>query len=313
MVCQPEPVRFAFVSSIVEEQDESDIPRRDRYPIELMCRILAVSRSGYYAWSNRQESAHAQRDAELTAEIVKIDRDHEGRYGIDRIHAELAKQGHVTSQRRVRRLARAAGLRCVHPAARRKNTTLQDPANNRGLVDLVARDFFPDAPNELWYGDVTYVQTLAGWVYLATVIDGFSRQVIGWAVADHMREQLVLDALRTAIARRRPPQGQAVMHTDRGSVYTGRAFRDLCLDHGILPSVGKTGICFDNAAAESFNALYKKELIHLSIWSDLAQVRAATFEYIEAYYNRTRIQRQLGYLSPAQYESIFDNNLALAA
>ena len=146
------------------------------------------------------------------------------------------------------------------------------------------------------------------------MIDGFSRQVIGWAVADHMREELVLDALRMAIARRRPAQGQTVMHTDRGSIYTGRAFRDLCLDHGILPSVGKTGICFDNAAAaESFNALYKKELIHLSIWSEPRQVRAATFEYIETYYNRTRIQRKLGYLSPSQYESIFDNKLALAA
>jgi putative transposase len=306
-------VRFAFISSVVEEQGESDIPRRDRYPIELMCRILAVSRSGYYAWSNRQESAHARRDAELTAQIVKIDRDHKGRYGIDRIHAELAKQGHATSQRRVRRLARAAGLRCVHPAARRKNTTAQDPANNRGLVDLVERDFFPDAPNEIWYGDITYIQTTAGWAYLASVIDGFSRQVIGWAVADHMREELVLDALRMAIARRRLRQGQTVMHTDRGSVYTGRAFRDLCLDHGILPSVGTTGICFDNAAAESFNALYKKELIYLTVWSDPKKVRAATFEYIETYYNRTRIQRQLGYLSPAQYESNFDNRLALAA
>ncbi len=306
-------MRFAFISSAVEEQKESGIPRRDRYPIELMCRILAVSRSGYYAWSNRQACAHAQRDAELTAAIVAIDRAHEGRYGIDRIHAQLAKQGHATSQRRVRRLARAAGLRCVHPAAKRTTTTIQDPANSRGLLDLVERDFFPDAPNELWYGDVTYVWTLTGWAYLATVIDGFSRQVIGWAVADHMREQLVLDALRMAIARRRPRQGQTIMHTDRGSVYTGRAFRDLCLDQGILPSVGKTGICFDNAAAESFNALYKKELIHLSVWADCKAVRAASFEYIETYYNRTRIQRQLGYLSPAQYESILDNSLSLAA
>lgn len=306
-------MRFAFISSAVEEQDESGIPRRERYPVDLMCRILAVSRSGYYAWSNRQESKHAHRDAELTAKIVAIDAEHGHRYGVDRIHAQLAKNGQATSQRRVRRLARAAGLRCVHPAARRKNTTVQDPANNRGLVDLVERDFFPDTPNEIWYGDITYVWTLAGWVYLATVIDGFSRQVIGWAVADHMREDLVLRALRTAVTARRPKQGQTVMHTDRGSVYTGSAFRNLCLDHGILPSVGKTGICFDNAAAESFNALYKKELIHLAAWRDLRHVTSATFEYIEAYYNRKRIQRQLGYLSPVQYESMFDNRLALAA
>ena len=277
-----------------------------------MCRILAVSRSEYYAWSNRQESTHAQRDAELTAKIVAIDAEHGHRYGIDRIHAELAKAGEATSQRRVRRLARAAGLRCAHPA-RRKNTTMQDPANHRGLVDLVERDFFPDTPNEIWYGDITYVWTLAGWVYLATVIDGFSRQVIGWAVADHMREELVLRALRMAVTARRPTQGQTVMHTDRGSVYTGAAFRNLCLDQGILPSVGKTGICFDNAAAESFNALYKKELIHLAAWRDLGHVTTATFQYIEAYYNRKRIQRQLGYLSPAQYESELANKLSLAA
>lgn len=306
-------MRFAFISSVAEEQDESDTPRRERYPVDLMCRILAVSRSGYYAWSNRQDSAHAQRDAELTAEILKIDQDHEGRYGIDRIHAELAARGHATSQRRVRRLARAAGLRCVHPGAKRTNTTVQDPRNNRGLIDLVERDFFPDAPDEIWYGDITYVSTTAGWCYLATVIDGFSRQVIGWAVADHMREQLVLDALRMALARRRPGQGHTVMHTDRGSVYTGSAFRNLCLDHGVLPSVGKTGTCFDNAAAESFNALYKKELIHLAPWRGLRDVSAATFEFIEVYYNRKRIQRRLGYLSPAQYESIFDNHLSLAA
>lgn len=289
------------------------MPRRDRYPTDLMCRILCVSRSGYYAWAGRRASAHAQRDAELTARILEIDAEHNSLYGIDRIHAELAKAGQATSQRRVRRLARAAGLRCAHPAAKRTNTTVQDRANQRGLVDLVERDFFPHAPNEIWYGDVTYIRTLSGWCYPATVIDGFSRQVIGWAVADHMREQLVLDALRMAIARRRPRTGQTVMHTDRGSVYTGRAFRDLCLEAGILPSVGKTGICFDNAAAESFNALYKKELIHLSIWRDLRHVAAATFQYVETYYNRRRIQRQLGYLSPAQYEAAFDNKLALAA
>jgi putative transposase len=306
-------VRFAFISSIAEEQDESDIPRRERYPVDLMRRIPAVSRSGYYAWSHRQESVHAQRDAELTAKIRAIDAEHGHRYGIDRIHAELAKADEATSQRRVRRLARAAGLRCVHPAARRTNTTVQDPANTRGLVDLVEPDFFPDTPNKIWYGDITNIWTLAGWVYPATVIDGFSRQVIGWAVADHMREELVLRALRMAVAARRPTQGQTVMHTDRGSVYTGSAFRNLCLDHSILPSVGKTGICFDNAAAESFNALYKKELIHLAAWRDLKHVTPATFEYIEVYYNRKRIQRQLGYLSPTRYESTLDNSFALAA
>ena len=137
--------------------------------------------------------------------------------------------------------------------------------------------------------------------------------MVGWAVAGHMRENLVMDALRMAIASRRPEQGQVVFHSDRGSQYTGRAFRDLCLDSGIIPSVGKTGICFDNAAAEAWNATFKKELIHLHVWKNVAHVRSAAFEFIEVYYNRRRIQRKLGYMSPAEYESEFDKERSVAA
>jgi putative transposase len=228
-----------------------------------------------------------------------------GRYGIDRVTADLARNGYRVSPKRVRRLARAAGLACVHPRPY-KATTVQDPASARGLVDLVGRDFVPAARNELWYGDITYIYTMAGWAYLATVIDGFSRKVVGWAVADHMREELVTEALVMAVRNREPGIGEAVSHSDRGSQYTGQAFRDACLSRGIIPSVGKTGICFDNAAAESWNATFKKELIHLHLWKSVQHVRMAAFEFIEVYYNRKRIQRALGYLSPAEFESGVD-------
>jgi len=273
-----------------------------------MCRVLAVSRAGYYAWRNRMPSARAAADAELAAEIVRVHREHKGRYGIDRIHRELARAGRAHSPRRVRRLALAAGLACVHPRPY-KATTIQDKASRSGLVDLVGRVFVPDGTDQVWYGDITYIRTMTGWAYLASVIDGRSRKVVGWSVAAHMREELVLDALEMAIRRRRPPAGQVVFHSDRGSQYTGAAFRGMCLDNGILPSVGHTGICYDNAAAESWNATLKKELIHLRPWAGLTAVRHAVFEYVEAYYNRRRIQKALGYLSPAEYEAQVDMSL----
>lgn len=201
-----------------------------------------------------------------------------------------------------------AGLACVHPRPY-KATTVRDKAGRPGLVDLVGRAFVPDGTDHLWYGDITYIRTITGWAYLASVIDGRSRKVIGWSVAAHMREELVLDALEMAIRRRRPPAGQVVFHSDRGSQYTGAAFRALCLDNGILPSVGHTGICYDNAAAESWNATLKKELIHLRPRTGLTAVRHAVFEYVEAYYNRRRIQKALGYLSPSEYETQVDIQL----
>ena len=197
--------------------------------------------------------------------------------------------------------------------ALRKATTVQDPANACGLVNLVDRDFVPEAKDQLWYGDITYIFTMSGWAYLAAVIDGYSRKVVGWSVADHMREELVIDAFRMAVANRRPGTGEVVFHSDRGSQYTGRAFRDVCLGNGIIPSVGQTGICFDNAAAESWNATFKKELIHLHSWKDVEHVRQASFEFVEVYYNRQRIQKGLGYLTPSEYELGVDTRMAQVA
>jgi transposase InsO family protein len=310
VVCEPEPVRFAFISSIAEENAHK--PRGEKISVTLACEVLGVSRQGYYAWARREESARTAEDTELTEILIAIDREHKGRYGIDRLTAELARHGRRHSPKRVRRLARAAGLACVHPRPYRV-TTRQDPANQRGLVDLVGRQFVPGRQDQIWYGDITYIKTMGGWLYLATVIDGFSRKVVGWAIADHMRESLVCEALRFAIKRRQPKIGEVVMHTDRGSQYTGSAFRNLCLTNGIIPSVGETGICFDNAAAEAWNATFKKELIHLHAWAGMKSMRRAVFEYIEAYYNRKRIQKNLGYLSPSEYELRFDKRMVLAA
>jgi putative transposase len=303
-------VKYAFIVQVRDE--DAGKPRRFRCSVSFMCGMLEVSRAGFYSWLNRKESEHARRDVVLTRLIVKIDADHRGRYGIDRIHRELARQGEAVSPKRVRRLARAAGLACVHPRPY-KATTLQEPANRRGLVDLVDRVFVPQGQDELWYGDITYIHTTSGWAYMATVIDGYSRKVVGWSIADHMREDMVVDALKMAIKNRRPKQGEVVMHTDRGSQYTGAKFRDACLGNGVIPSVGKTGICFDNAAAESFNATLKKELIHLHVWTSLKQVASSIFEYVESYYNRKRIQRELGYMSPYEYESRIDFETELAA
>jgi transposase InsO family protein len=288
------------------------MPREARFPVAFMCRMLGVSRQGYYAWVSRDPSKRYLEDVKLTEMITEVHERHKGRYGVDRIRRELALRGVRVGPQRVRRLARAAGLSCVHPRPY-KVTTVQDEANGDGLVDLVGRDFFPESENELWYGDITYIWTLSGWAYLATVIDGYSRRMVGWSVGDNMREDLVMDALRMAIANRRPKRGQAVFHSDRGSQYTGASFRGLCLDSGIIPSVGKTGICYDNAAAESWNAIYKKELINLHVWKDTAHVRSASFEFIEIYYNRARIQKKLGYRSPVDYESEFDKESLIAA
>lgn len=292
-------MKFAFIQDLDEEERRK--PRRDRIPVSLMCDVLEVSRSGYYSWLDRDESDRAKEDAELTEIIKKIHDDHNGRLGIDRLVVELAKLGHRHSPKRVRRLARAAGLTCVHPRPYRA-TTVQDEANSDGLVDLVERDFVPDGPNQLWFTDITYVRVWGGWAYLAAIIDGYSRKVVGWSVEGHMRTSLVTDALRMAIDRQQPGIGNVVIHSDRGSQYTSSEFRNLALANGIIPSVGHTGICFDNALAESFNATIKKELIHLHTWPTLAKVKREVFHYIEVYYNRKRPHTKIGNLAPCDVE-----------
>ncbi len=264
-----------------------------------MCRMLGVSRQGFYQWRDRPPSQRQLDDIELTERIRKIHAGHGGRVGVRRVRDELRRAGVLCSHKRVHRLMRAAGLRGVHPRPY-KRTTVADRFDAR-LADLVVRDFAPPAPNLTWVGDVTYIKTWAGWAFCATVIDCYSRKVVGFAVADHMRTDLVIDALRMAVIQRDPPAG-VIFHSDRGAQYTSTEFRDFCRTNGVRPSVGRTGICYDNAVAESFFATLKKELIHTRPWPTIDKLRTAVFEYIESYFNRRRRHSAIGYDTPIEYE-----------
>lgn len=294
-------MKFAFIRDLDEEERRK--PRDERIPVSLMCQVLDVSRSGFYAWLGRADSDRARQDAELTEIIKHIHGEHEGRLGVERLVGELAKLGRRHSPKRVRRLAREAGLTCVHPRPYRV-TTVRDEANPDGLVDLVGREFEPDGPNELWFTDITYIRTWVGWVYLASIIDGYNRKVVGWALDNHMRTSLVTGALTMALSRQQPDIGQCVIHSDRGSQYTSSDFRNLALANGVIPSVGHTGICFDNAMSESFNSTIKKELIHLHTWPSLRKVKKEVFHYIEVYYNRTRPHSRIGNLAPCDVKHV---------
>ena len=213
--------------------------------------------------------------------------------------AELAALGRRVTHKRVHRLMRAAGLQGRHPRAWKRTTVPGDrPAP---APDLIGRDFTATGPNQRWVGDVTYVKTWDGWAYVATVIDLYSRRLVGWAVADHMRVSLVADALNMAITHR-APCGPVIFHSDRGTQYTSAEFADLCAANNVRRSLGRTGICYDNAVAESFFATYKKELIHTRPWPSLKVLRKETFDWIETYYNRRRRHSTIGYLTPEEYE-----------
>jgi transposase InsO family protein len=286
-------VKFEFIADQANEK---------AFPIDYMCRMLEVSRQGFYQWKNRGPSQHDRDDSTLRRKIAAIFEHHKKRYGVRRVHAELLRSGVRVAYKRVQRLMREMGLVSVHPRPWRKTTIASATASE--LPDLVGRRFSPDAPNTTWFGDITYVHTWDGWAYIASVIDGHSRKVIGWDVADHMRTDLVTNALAMALEQRRPDDG-VVFHADRGSQYTSREFVAFCSERGVRNSVGRTGICYDNAAAESFWATLKKEFIHLHPFDTVARLRRETFEYIEGYYNTRRIHSALGYLTPTEYEERF--------
>ena len=280
------------------------------YPVEFMCAELGVSTSGYYAWRKRPASAHARADEALRRLIGSIFDRLKGNPGVRRVHAELVALGHRVSRKRVWRLMRELGLQGRHPRGWKRTTV--PGAKPVPAPDLIGRDFTAKTVNTRWCGDITYIKSWNGWVYLATVIDLHSRAVVGWAIADHMRTELVTDALKMALERRRPPQG-IIFHSDRGAQYTSGEFAEFCQANGIRRSLGRTGICYDNAVAESFFASYKKELIHTRPWPDLKAVKKATFEWIEMYYNRTRRHSTLGYLTPHEYELGYRHIHELAA
>jgi putative transposase len=271
------------------------------HPVSLLCEVLGVSRSGFHAWKRRPPSRRVREDAQLLGLIEPIHRGSGRTYGSPRVHAELRLDHNVRiGRKRVERLMRTAGLSGM-VGRRRGKTTISVPGIQTA-PDLVARDFNPAAPNRLWCADITYVRTWEGWLYLASVMDCYSRRIVGWALADYLRAELVVDALQMAIARRRPDAG-LVHHSDRGSQYTSLIFTRRCRAVGIEVSMGATGSCFDNAVLESFHATIKKDLIHRHSWPTKTEARVAVFEYIEAFYNRRRRHSTLGYLSPADFEN----------
>ncbi len=271
-----------------------------QFPVTFMCAQLGVARQGYYRWLASGTSERERTDAELTAQIQKIHTELHGHPGVRRIWAELVVRGVRTARKRVWRLMQAASLQGRHPRAWKKTTV----AGLRPIdaPDLIGQDFTADQPDTRWCGDITYVRTWQGWLFLATVIDLASRRVVGWATADHLRTDLVEDALRQAAATRRPLAG-VVFHSDRGCQYTSAQFATAATDLGIRLSVGRRGQCWDNAVSESFFATIKKELIHRRQWPTRAAAHAAIFDYIEGWYNTRRRHSSLGNLSPAQFET----------
>lgn len=279
------------------------------FPVRVMSRLLGVSTSGFYAWKDRPLSQRAVEDIALTAKIFAIHRRSGGAYGAPTIRAELADDHdtHV-GRKRVARLMRAAGLKGLAPV-KFVTTTVADPASDRAL-DKVERQFTAEGPDQLWVADITYVPTWSGFLYLAIVLDVFSRRIVGWAMANHLRTQLVLDALDMALAQRRPDS--VIHHSDRGCQYTSYAFGKRCREAKVMPSMGSVGDAYDNAMAESFFATLEREVINRRTFRSQAEARMAIFTWLEGWYNPHRRHSSLGYLSPMKYESkmMLDNALA---
>jgi putative transposase len=276
---------------------------RASYPVSLMCRVLGVNRSAFHAWERRPPSARALADVWLTDKIKEIHARARGVYGARRrVHADLRlAYGIGVGRKRVERLMREAGISGL-VKRKRGRTTIRVPGV-RVADDLVERDFRPTAPDVLWVADITYLRSWEGFLYLAAVQDAYSRRVVGWSMADHLRAELVVDALQMGLSRRRPGPG-LVHHSDQGSQYVSLAFGQQARDAGIAVSMGSKGDCYDNAVAESFFATLKKELVNRHSWPTRRELGAAVFEYIEVFYNRERRHSTLGYRSPREFEMI---------
>ena len=279
-----------------------------RRNVKRACALLKVSRAAFYQHL-AGPSQREREDAELTGQIQDVHQESKGRYGAPRVHAELRRRGRRHGRKRIARLMRTAGIRGRAPK-RWKKTTIADPAA-AARADRIRRDFTTDAAkvNARWCGDITYIGTWEGWLYLATVIDIASRRVVGYALADHLRTELVADALANAVAARDPAPG-VIFHSDRGCQYTSAAFADLASDYAVTLSHGRTGQCWDNALSESFFASIKGELLDLQAWPTRERARRAIVEYI-AWYNGTRLHSTLGYKTPAEFEE--DNKIKKVA
>ena len=274
---------------------------RHEYPITMLCRVLEVPVSGYYAWCKRSPSQHSREDAHLAEQVKIAFQDNRGVYGSPRVHAELQAQGISCGRKRVARLMREQGL-AARKAAHRTVTTHSDPAA-QVAPHLLGRDFHAEKPDTKWVADTTSIWTAEGWLYLAVVLDLFSRMVIGWSMAATQDANLVMQALQMAITRRRPPTG-LLHHSDRGSPYSSQSYQALLKQEGMIVSMSRTADCYDNAAMESFFHSFKGECIEAESFQTRAQARKASFEYIETFYNRRRRHSTLQYLSPLAYEQV---------
>jgi transposase InsO family protein len=275
------------------------------WPVAWMCAALEVSAAGYYAWAGRPSGPADARRQTVVAAIRAIHAEVKGRYGSPRMTAELTARGHACSENTVAALMKTHGIRAK--TARRFVRTTDSRHGLPVAENLLGRDFAPAGPNAAWAGDITYVPTADGWLYLAVVEDLFSRRIVGWAMAATMTSRLVVDALAMAVRRRLPGAG-LVAHSDRGSQYASDHYRSLLRRHGIACSMSRVAQCWDNAPVESFFASLKRELIHDERYTSREQARASIFEYVEAFYNRVRRHSALGYRSPAEFERSHNPN-----
>jgi transposase InsO family protein len=273
---------------------------KNQWPVRWLCETLEVSSAGYYAWRQRPRSRQQQRRDALLVEVRAIHAQFKARYGSPRIHAELVARGHACCVNTVAKLMQQAAIAAKMARKFRLSTT--DSDHNLPVADnLLDRQFNPDAANEAWVADITYVPTGEGWLYLAAVEDLFSRRVVGWALADHQESRLVVDALAMAVQRRLPEEG-LLAHSDRGSQYASEHYQRLLAKHGITCSMSRKAACWDNAPMESFFASLKKELVHGADFATRREARSAVVEYIEVFYNKQRRHSALGYVSPVEYE-----------
>ena len=270
------------------------------WPIRLMCRVLEVSASGYYAWRKRPESPRKQANKKLLGDVQRLHRLHRGRYGSPRIHAALREEGIVASPGRVARLMRRHGLRAL--AGRKFKPCTTDSRHDLAIApNLLEQEFVATAPNQIWLTDITYLPTGEGWLYLAAVLDMATRKIVGWSMRSHMRTELPLAALMMAAQRQRPGEG-LIHHSDRGSQYAAADYRKYIASIKAVASMSKTACCYDNAPMESFFHSLKVELVHQQKWAIREDAKRDLFQYIEGYYNRVRIHSALGYKTPEQAE-----------
>lgn len=273
--------------------------RKAEHSISAMCRVLGVTRQGFYKSSSSERAARIVRDDELSALVRCIFDGSKGRYGSPRVHAQLRRDGVRVSRRRVETIMRALGLVARRP--RRYVTTTRADGTHRTAPNVLARDFTASRPNQRWVTDITYIDTNEGWAYLAVILDLYSRRVVGWSLDATLTARLPLTALQDAM-RRRKPGSDLVHHSDRGCQYTSEQYRRALAKHRITVSMSRKGNCWDNAVAESFFATLKAELIRPTKWSSRSELRGAVFEYIESFYNHRRLHSAIGYKTPAEVE-----------